>query len=260
MCYSQQLNWRSIVFPVVGTKNPGGSDRTEMERLCGTACSIGGGYFLTAGHVVEAARQSRSFGLGYGVPGKHAVRIAYAGDSEVDDDLDLGVIEPMAEVPRPVTTFLWSTERRSMLHDVQTIGFPHGHDPEQATFTPRAFKGYIVSSHRSSDRANDPRHYELSFSCPKQISGAPVMSLHATGPNKPPMVVGVILGNSETGVTLGGYSEESTGEDGMVERFERTDIKHFGIAISTASMIGFESELLGNTVIKHLRTQGYLQK
>jgi hypothetical protein len=54
----------------------------------------------------------------------------------------------------------------------------------------RSFKGYIVSTKRFLRFAAKPWVYELSFACPRGLSGASVITLDGA-----PRVTGVVVGN-----------------------------------------------------------------
>lgn len=248
------MNWRSLVFPVVGVSAKAGTDEVEMDRLYGTASYLGGGYYITAGHVVRAARESESFGLAYSDTGKPQVRIAYTGESEILTDFDVGIIKPATSVPRTVTMLNWSVAVPSMGVDVQTIGFPHGHDPERAAVSARTLKGYVTSTSRRPEK-DVPRHFDLSFSCPKQLSGAPVFSRRANQPQQLPDSFGIIVGNSSTSLLISEHTEEFERVDGsgsVAERevVTRHDTVFFGRAIAVESFASANSELIDGSLME----------
>lgn len=241
------LDFRELIFPVVGGTEPPGADRTGLDRLYGTAFNIGGDFYLTAGHVAKEAQESSSYGLGYSEEGSRTIRISYGSDFEVLPGVDVAIIQ--ADVPRPVRAFHWSFEQKAMLHDVKSFGFPHGRDPEDAGISTRAFKGYIVKSPYDDDPPADPRRYELSFHCPTQMSGAPLLS--AVGGLA---VIGIVVGNSSTEIPV--YRETERVAEDEFRTVERTEATHFGIAQATTTLQDLESELLGMTVGEHFERAG----
>jgi hypothetical protein len=102
-----------------------------------------------------------------------------------------------------------------MVETVRATGYPHGLNAASQALGARSFQGEIVADVRRWERLPArPPVYELSFQCPRGLSGAPL--LHPVR-DKMPTVAGVILGNEIVDMTV--YSEEGDfgrGREGKV--------------------------------------------
>ena len=229
------------VFPLVGcvpTKNG-----TKIQQIYGTAFYIKNKNFIVAGHSIKNALRHESIGLLYTGRNDSSFRIRKVTDHEVITDYDIGFVK--AEIPEAKAT-RWDFDELPMSHDIQTVGFPHALDLSNLVIGIRAFKGYIISRRTFYRFPSNPRCYELSFHCPRGLSGAPLFAEQQTEAR----VKGVVIGNesAEMLVYSGKECIKETKET-IVERYETTQ---FGIAIQTRSLQHVKSTVLGSSLLEYL--------
>jgi hypothetical protein len=220
------------VFPVVATER---NDAGELARpdFFGTAFAVGRGVFMTAAHVVEAARQHGRVTLAGPTGERTPMGGAKVDRFEVWADYDIALL--FCNAPATVMN-LWLTTRVQVLTDLSSFGYPHAitrnNDQEHFAVLFRAYKGYVITS-RGFDRLNGkPAVYEISCPFPEGLSGAPV--LFNLGDNL--AVAGVVIG-VET-VEYGGVSQS------------------VGIAMIADEIAGLSSSTLGGTLGDRLAWDG----
>ena len=141
---------------------------------------------------------------------------------------------------------------------MRTLGFPYGSTEvdNQRGIMIRGFSGEVVAGRRRfrPPGFEDPAFsvYELSFSAPRGLSGAPL--LHKDE------VVGIVIGNSDTSMLVHRSTETETVEAG--ER-TKTTIEHYekltlGISVRSEEILRLESVLANGTIESHLRLHGLL--
>lgn len=240
-----------LVFPLMGGPQEG--DATHLKRIFGTAFSIGGGFFVTAGHSLKAASNEDAFGLGYGGKGPMSGMLAEA--AEIWQDVDIGVLQVDLD---EVDTIPWEFSIRPLLFPVATVGFPHGYDhyPEGKFLRTRGLQGYIVTAttSRGPQIPSNGGIYDVSFQCPKMMSGAPLLNYEdPVGPASG--VVGVVVGNGETAIEIGTDTEEIDDGETIVRRELAT---YYGVAVRSGELKDHHSSLLGGTLERHLERQGLI--
>ena len=159
-------------FPVIGYDRKGlSADRVMTPKnVYGTAFNIGEDYFMTAGHSLKnAAHENDTLAIGY-VDGQ-GYFASEVLDYEVIPEFDIGFVRVVAKINR-AKSLEWEHNRLASLIDVGASGYPYALDPESKTIGGRSFKGYIVSRKRFHGFTAKPWVYELSFQCPRGISGA----------------------------------------------------------------------------------------
>jgi hypothetical protein len=110
----------------------------------GTAFTIGGGMYITAGHVWQNACRFPLQAIGLHPTGKddsEGMLLWKIVDAEVFDTIDLAVVKVDAPFGQ---TFAWSAERAALLDQVRACGYPFAFDPEAEMLTVRGFQGEIV--------------------------------------------------------------------------------------------------------------------
>jgi len=183
-----------LVFPVFGAS---GGPTGDLEEICGTAFSIGADVFMTAGHVLKSAFTHQVAAIGYpGIPGK-TWRGSSIDEQEVFADLDIGICKAQVPHSPPIP---WGQGPILLSEEVQSVGYPHGLDLTLRTVVLRAFQGHIVSERKFGKLPQLPWVYELSFQCPRGISGAPIWKTEGQSG-----VGGVIIGSDI--LEMEGYSE-----------------------------------------------------
>src|SRR5579872_1616351 len=159
----------------------------DPPGILGTAFPVGGGRYLTAGHVVSG-RAAAEMCLGF-VEGD-ACRHGRVIETEVLPGVDVAVMEvsePTSWAPR-LLTWCPMDMLAPALADVRVCGFPFGLNlGGEIVLNIRSFKGYIVSAGLMTNE------YELSFPAPEGLSGAPLQM--ASG--LPGTVGGIIVGSAE---------------------------------------------------------------
>lgn len=116
-------------------------------------------------------------------------------------------------------------------------------------FNVRAFRGYIVAEGAFQDRIGNPGTYELSFHCPRGLSGAALLEYPGQ------QVVGVVIGNRKTSMTV--FTETEVLKEGSTTReLVQQEAMHFGIAIKARSVLDLAFRMIGCTVREWLRRHG----
>lgn len=242
-----------LVFPLLGGGKENGG--VVLRRVYGTAFAIGGGAFMTAGHSLRAAIEKHD-AVGVARVQKGPLSdIAPVDEAEIWADLDIGLLRADLEEAEAMS---WEFSICPLLFPVATAGFPHGPDRygQDAFLRTRALGGHIVTAttSRGNEIPGDEGIYELSFQCPKNISGAPLFT-HESPENKESRIVGVIVGNGETSIEIGTDTEQSEGDEMMVRRELTT---YHGIAVRSDGLQGRISELVGVSLQEHLDRHGLL--
>lgn len=231
------------VFPLVGCRSRPEGD-FFLEELCGTAYYINNGNFVVAGHSLSKALEHEHPGLGR----LHNDRWAHfeIADHEIVSGYDIGFVK--AEVP-DAKALKWDFSEQEPWTDVRTIGFPFGLDWEWVTLRSRALKGYIVSTFTYHRLPSSPRCYELSFSCPRGLSGAPIVAQRTVA------IAGMVIANLTTEGKVFTEREIERSEEAKIVR-ERYEAIQFGIAIETGSVQDVQSAILGGSLSEYLRSVG----
>lgn len=226
------LDTSQYVFHIVGGEiYDSKSSKARATTICGSSFYLGENCFLSAGHVVKNALENKTQAIGFLQEGKYSYR--EFEETETFDDFDLGIIK-IGCSDLKLSKFSWSKESLDMLDPIYTFGFPYGFTKREETIliTTRAFKGYIVN------RGIQNPFYELSFNCPRGLSGAPLLS--HDGKDK---IVGMIVGNSITSINV--YSREERTDDGAsIHVHELNESIYFGQALQSQSFLEKESRLL----------------
>jgi hypothetical protein len=175
------IDTSKYVFPIAGGKFI--DNIKDIYVYYGSCFYLGDDIFITAGHVLKNAQENECKALGYLKEGHYLYRDFK--DYEIIEKPDIGILKVKVE-DLSLLKFKWSSAPRGMLREVYTLGYAHGLEISESDVKVnfRAFRGYIVS------RSFVPLNYELSFYCPKGISGAPLLEINTNE------VIGVILGNS----------------------------------------------------------------
>lgn len=215
------------IFPVCS------GDSKGMKNVCGTAFGIGNNFFITANHVLENAKETDKQYLGemeekYTVA--HEVTL-----NESFPEIDIAILY----VPN-LSCKLYQIDFRDIhpLNEIYSLGFPFGHDNAAKTVLTRFYKGYIISSYPNKNY-NGNNCYELSFLCPRGISGAPLIYKD--------IIKGIILGNQTTEMNVQTLTEMT--EDGTQKTvYHLSEMINYGIALQMSNLINIQSKLLGSTI------------
>jgi len=232
------ININEYFFPVVvATKN---KNNFIINDVYGTASYIGNGCFITAGHTVKNASQIGSFGIGYAGKNETAWKYLSAINHEIFEEIDLAIIKCNIFNTEIKSAKIASKFDPDLLADVYTCGFPHAYDKHNKTLRTRALKGYIVSYGKFFELRKPVLGYELSFNCPRGISGAPLMLKNK---GNIPIVIGYIIGNTITEILVN--EEREKNKDGNeITVYEKMETTRFGLAVSISELKNIESKLL----------------
>jgi hypothetical protein len=228
-----------------------------LGDILGTCFSIGGGFCMTAGHVVRElkARSSEAIPL-IATPNENTWVAVDIQDSEVLG-ADIGILKCLSII-QLIPALKWDKENLKVLAGVESFGYPYGTyivDSERMIIA-RAFKGEVACTLPrfkpiGFDGAAFSVH-ELSFQAPRGLSGAPLLNEGASG-----IVKGVVIGNSQSEMILSFETEkESSGE--QVHSVERVERLTLGIAVRAIEIAALTSNLLEGTVSDHLSKHGLL--
>lgn len=238
-----EINSYDWVSPVFG----GSLDDKNVfspREIFGTAFSIGAGNFLTCAHTLSSASSVGMMAAGFTESGT-SLGFAKIIDHEIFPDLDIGIFT--LDVESKIAPLPWTADSLAMLRDVSTVGYPYGFEKENATVVSRAFKGYIMSQGVHHLLSGKPLNYELSFMCPRGLSGAPLLR---TQPQL--QVVGMIVGNRKTDMIVHSYREVETNPERETISIT-TESLHRGIALQSPTLLAASSRILNKTIGLHLQ-------
>lgn len=240
-----KINVLEYVLPLVIGVEP--MKPTVVE---GTAFGIGDGCFVTAAHCLGEGAKSGWMAVGT-TDGKR-IRAWNITAYELVHAYDFAVFR--ADVEVPVKCFSWYPGELPMASSVRTAGYPYALDSERERMGIRAFVGHVVSATTFGRLASDPPSYELSFQCPRGLSGAPLLTRHGDSM----LTTGMVIGNQRTEMLI--FSErESVSEvkEVVTERFEALQL---GIALQCRALLdlGPFRILNGRTLRQHLAVGGLL--
>jgi hypothetical protein len=108
-----EVNCCDHFFPVMGGELDS-EGRAIIQDIYGTAVSIGGGFFLTAAHVLRSARTRPASMLLYKVNGRPDWRGEAIEDGECHD-YDIGIFRVSLGSSARVKTWPWNLGRLPML-------------------------------------------------------------------------------------------------------------------------------------------------
>jgi len=225
------------------------------SEIAGTAFSIGGDFFLTAGHVVSDLPKRDDLCLAVPI---HEPGANWCTARVVDHELlscDLAVLRLEYTVPESASwfkTFRWSQAQVAPLSHVRSVGYAYGLQTvaDRKNIIARAFQGYVVARltrFLPVGVAGPPFGvYELSFAAPRGLSGSPLFNGEG-----PLMIHGVVIGNSESRMTV--FRSAERVDDGAKEKIiEQYEALTLGVAVQAVEILNQECQILGGTIGEHL--------
>jgi hypothetical protein len=251
-----------VSLPVQRAERVRGERFGVTAEVLGSCFSIGGGFFLTAGHVVrEASAVVGAKVPVVGVPDPSGGFVGLAVEEGEDLGADVGVLRVAyahSDYKDWFLTFPWRQSPLAQLEEAKTVGYAFGHTDVDGVLQigPRAFQGYVVARRNrfKPPGMSGPAFsvYELSFAAPTGLSGAPLF-----GPDMPSRIVGLVVGNTETEMCV--YRSSETLSDGAtVESVSREEMLRLGIAVEVGTLLTLGSSLLGGALADHLRKHALL--
>lgn len=243
-------------FPLVSVTGP--NEALSITGMYGTATHLNNGIFITAAHSIKNASEHEKFGLSFltdlrdSATGIHNSQTHFVSDYELFEDYDLGLIR-LSEPNTRALSYKWDASPGLMFENVMAIGFPHAHDAPNKFYATRGLKGHIVCQNIFFRFKSNPKIYELSFHCPRGISGAALADTIDI-----PKVKGYIIGNEANEIMVFSEREidEASGEKTVFEKYETTK---FGIAIQVSNILPLSSRILGGTFEEYLKREGLLE-
>jgi hypothetical protein len=205
-------------------ENPASNPDLDLT-IDGTGFFLDSRTVVTANHVIK---ESNDFIL-QGLPG-HAFQWIKIDKSSIErfDDIDICLFKLQQPADNVVPINIDSTEL-NMLDDVFTFGYPFAVEkPEKREIRTRSFKGHITSTYSIGVK----KIYELSFHCPRMLSGGPLVVTDLNGITR---LKGVVLGNEISDITVE-KTKEIEKEAGKEYTYERVESFHRGIALQAASL------------------------
>ncbi len=237
------------VFPVFGgvlTKE----GHFDPKNIFGTAFYIENNFFITCAHTIHNAKEHEIVALGYQNE-KSQLSFSLVQDTEVFEDNDSGIL--VASVKR-AKSYPWLSQKLAMLNDVVSTGYAFGFDNEHSEVLIRSFKGHITLVGFNHNFPKVPAHYELSYMCPRGISGAPLIHVN----KNQPYICGFTVGNEQTSMVV--WSSEDVEEETNTKTvYQREESFHRGIAMQAESFFELKSKLLGMKIIDYLKSIGLLK-
>lgn len=239
----------------------GGAINEEQERYelisintCYGTCSyIKNNMFISAGHSIRNASEHPFYGIGFANKVENKWSFKKALDFEVFEDLDLGLIK-LEDSNHAADAFSINPAPLSVLDDVSAVGYPHSIDRDTNNIVPRGFKGNIVSANRPFHTSHIKAFvYELSFGCPKGISGAPIIF----DSGKLAMIHGYIIGNAKVQMSTGQW-REITKEGNKETVYQVDETFNIGIAVVVNQLLNKKSRILGKTVGDYLKDENLM--
>lgn len=219
------MNIYDIVFPVFGGRK--NDDDYLFDAVIGTCFKTSAGIFITAEHVMKAALEYNIAFIGYANDDQDLIPVSI-NNHKLYPELDIATFE--ADVPRAKELELVN-ENCSLGMALEAGGYPYAVHLDMETFSTRIFKGHIVSLNKWKPLTAQPDIYELSFQCPKGLSGAP---LFVSGTYKS---YGVVIGNSVVEMPL--FEEKEVSDDGTKTIYEKTQSMYLGLAIKSPFIFNY---------------------
>lgn len=192
----------------------------EISMIYGTASKISETKFITAAHVLVSCMEHESFGVLFKYPDEKIVRIKEIHNVQLYKSTDIATFD--CDLPH-IYQFQLEENKLPLLADVESLGFPYGLESQDKIINLRAFKGYITGNQNEFTKLDGrPSISELSFHCPRGLSGAPVFS-------KSNKIAGIVIGNNISEMTI--YSEKEKTIDGNEVYYEKTESMHMGVMV-----------------------------
>jgi hypothetical protein len=250
-----------MVHPVFVAKTSPERPYMIQGQVMGTCFSIGGRFFMTAGHVVEALRASSDSEPVIGITMEDRSVQGLRVDTMESFVGDIGILraaEITDEQAGCIEALPWRLDVLPTFTTVRSIGYAYGLTimPGDISLSLRGFEGCVSSSmeryHLPSSGEPPLPAYETTFQVPRGLSGAPLLL------NTALEVHGVVIGNGMSRMLVKSTEEfiEEKNEKLVVEQYETLIL---GLARRSAWLMPIEVECMGTTVEAHLQSHGLLR-
>jgi hypothetical protein len=218
----REVSWTDLHLPVFSVnRDDGASVSTAKLVIYGTAFPVAPGYFATASHVLRDAAADGEPVLSLVEGAGAEFKMYRITQAERVDAIDFALLEcpSLAHLaPLPIDF----DRRLGMLRSASAVGFPVAVEAEYVHAIARGFAGYVVCRRELYHLPGQPPGYELSFSAPQGLSGAPLISAELS--NGEPFCYGWIVQQGTLGV-----GDEKTA---------------VGVAVSVETLLSVNSKML----------------
>ncbi|SNY94721.1 hypothetical protein [Flagellimonas pacifica] len=241
----------NLSFPIVGYNLENGSPKTN--NIYGTASYLKNNIFITAGHSILNAKESEFTAIAFRDKMDSTSNYIYhtIEQAEIFEDLDIGIVK-LKKGHINAKADKWTSKSAEMLGDVFALGYPFGYNISENEFVVRGLQGYIVTKRRFHEFQKKPSVYELSFHCPKGISGASLKNSDSWH------VMGFIIANASTEILV--YEEKEIDEtENKKTIYEKYETTKYGIAITVDNLLDRKSSILKTTFREYLEKEGLLE-
>lgn len=239
------------VYPLYLFKKLNPDEKKAPLCIVGSSFYIGNNQYITCKHVVDNIDFS-DFDLiiGYCNQNKNqdnSVRHYWVKNIEYHPKYDVAIFkteitDKNLDSLKPPKAFKVSKDNLNVFDDIHTFGYPLAYEENHTTA--RGFKGHIV---RYSPHLNRQlgQCIELSFTCPKGLSGAPLVCTHTQ------QVRGIIIGNTNKEMELRREIDTESTENSYKE-IVVIETLPLGIALDIHEILDWEPETLGKSIKNHL--------
>lgn len=238
----------NYVFSVFG----GHIDKTGCfipKDLYGTAFYLNNSIFMTCAHTIKNAYENPLVAIGF-LNERNTVSYMSVIEKEIFEEVDAGLLVASVDRAKPLR---WLNHTLVMLDEVVSVGFPFGYDRKNLQLYTRSFKGYISMVGNYFTFVSKPPIYELSYMCPKGISGAPLLCKY----ENELVVCGQTIGSEITELLVSSFKETEKRTNEIIT-YERSEAFHRGIAIRNEAYYSINSKLLKTTFKEYLIQQNLL--
>lgn len=251
----------SITLPVFASVPATGEAYRIEGEVCGSAFALGGEYMLTARHVlVEASAGGHQAVVGLQAPDGFLKAARVVQSEQLDADIAILRVEfVVVGSDKWFNRFKWREPPVEPFEPIRVVGYGYGihRVDDRQSLVVRGFQGHVVSrlnEFKPIGWAGSPFPvYELSFTTPRGLSGAPVLNTQGTV-----FVHGVVIGNNQSRMLVF-RSEERVTEGVVATTVEQYEALTLGIAVEAKTVLAQTSTLLGKTIREHLIEHGLLE-
>ncbi|MFC7445295.1 hypothetical protein C7H62_0500 [Mesoflavibacter sp. HG96] len=238
-----------IVFPVFGG-NKTENGNFEPINIFGTAFYIKNNFYITCAHTIKNANEYEIMALGFQNE-NGTLSFTEVQKSEIFEENDSGIL--IANIAR-AKAYPWLKTKLAMLNNVVSTGYAYGFDNANSEVLIRSYKGHITLVGYYHKFPKKPAHYELSYMCPRGISGAPLIYIH----NNQPFICGFTIGNERTSIVIWSNKEQDI-ENNKTSEYVLEEALHRGIALQAESFLELQSEILEMSIGEYLEKENLIK-
>jgi len=242
------IDSNEFIFPLIGLKSI--NDALKLKNIYGTLSYVKNGFFVTAGHSITNSLECDKIAVGFQNPDNiKEWKYEIIDDHELFDEIDIGIVH-VGKIYKIFKSFKIRSIILPLLSDIYTLGFPHAIEiyDQKHVIKRRALKGYIVNAGIFRQLNINFQSYEISFFCPKGISGAPILSRLNNGNI---LINGYIIGSSNIETPV--FEEKEVLNEGNEKTVHlKTETTKFGIAINAMELLKINSYIFQKSIRDYL--------